>query len=158
MTSPNPMYLPAFSTCLQPLQTPFEQLGQGQGTFIYLTARYQRWSYLMQGTPPTDELYDTIEMGRTDLWILEKRFAAAPEPGLMGFATWLDKAQRLELPQAEWPGKVFVLLREPGTDGTRDVVNPHLDENAACNEAQAYANVTGRRALVGLLWSSLFWD
>lgn len=157
------IYLEDYPGALEPRRTPFAEVGEPlePSVFIYMTNRYEgRWSYLMP--PGFERRFDPasrIPMGYTQLWIMEKIVALAPEPGKR-----IRRAHELQFPNFE-AGVVrddflslFHVLREPVSTTSH---NDHIGGRRRLQDARSFAkraaNQLGLRVVVAKLIEDWTW-
>lgn len=161
--NPQSFYMPPFLTTLSPKQTPFSTMGVSEAgyRFYYLTnRRYARWSYLMTGSLTTliDEAYDVIPMGYNQLWIFERILTVKPQRRqIPDEALILPPAYPKRINRAEWPGRLYVVLKEPTTEQNNDVLAYHLKLFEAIEWAQQFSLQTSKKTVVGLMLADMYW-
>ncbi len=182
MASARSVTVRGFTSELAPPETPFTRPGRDERgyRFLYMSARQSgRWTLLLdpaRGAPILEDAERLIPHGRTQIWVFEKRYAAPPPPAnVVAMATaprdlvrdprrgtlprgWPTLAYPDDLDRRDWPGRLFVTLRQPRAPTRNpDVLGYHTSEDAATQMADEYRAKTGRRTVVGLLRADIGW-
>jgi hypothetical protein len=159
-------YIDFLENFRQPVQSPFESDGKTDSgdCFIYLTNRTQAFSYLFPAEKYSailGEAYKKIDMGYTQLWIFEKRYAVKPDSAAIGnkdfvTETIFNKDYPAEIERKNWANKLYVVLKSPEFPG-ENIVSYHTDENSAVESADHYCAINHIPMVVGLMKADLYW-
>jgi hypothetical protein len=158
------LYLETYPGALEPHRTPFQELGEPAEpcVFIYMTNRYEgRWSYLLPpGFEREHDPADHIAMGYTQLWIMEKLTALAPELHVRE----PREAHRLRFPsfeegvaREEWTNLVHVLKEPASTVQANDHLGARRNLGDALRFARAAADQLHCRVVVARLREDWTW-
>lgn len=133
-------------------ETPFDVAGPASGRRFIKASHRGEWSLLLapEARPSFELLGERFPIGRTNLWTLEKRYAAHPADAA---------AFTLVHPRPEGSPQVgqFVVLRDPAARAPSLVVAvPDLAQ--AITVADDVARREHARAVVGLLVYDETWD
>ena len=160
------IYIDYLENFLQPAQSPFDADGRDNSgdCFIYLTNRKQAFSYLFSAEKYSailGEAYKKIDMGYTQLWIFEKRYAVKPnsleiENKHLTAEINLNKKYPAEIERKAWANKLYVVFKSPEFPG-ENIVSYHTNETSAIEIANHFCALNQIPAAVGLIIADLYW-
>lgn len=160
------IYIDFLENFRQPVQSPFEVDGKTDSCdcFIYLTNRTQAFSYLFPAEKYSaiiGEAYKKINMGYTQLWIFEKRYAVKPDGAAIrdkhsSAEININKDYPAEIERKDWANRLYVVFKSPEFPG-ENIVSYHADENSAVETADHYCAIHLLPTLVGMMKADLYW-